>query len=180
MPRACTICTHPDRAAIDAALRAGKNYRLLADRYGTSATTLFRHRASHLNEALNRVAEARQREAITAAGRPEPSPDSGVTGSLDVPQQLKLANSVAIRVVQDGREQGDGRLVLQALGVVIRTLELQLKATEQGQSMPAQGSPSGLLASPEWATLRGQLARALRGYPEVAARVAELLDEESA
>jgi transposase-like protein len=49
MPRGCITCARPDRSAVDTALRSGETLRALAQRFGTSAAALFRHRASHLS-----------------------------------------------------------------------------------------------------------------------------------
>jgi len=48
MPRACSICTHPDREAIDTALTRGDAFRNIAPRFGTSVTALHRHKHEHL------------------------------------------------------------------------------------------------------------------------------------
>ena len=48
MPRSCSICTHPQRQAIDQALMAGAALRNIAPRFGTSVTALHRHRHAHL------------------------------------------------------------------------------------------------------------------------------------
>jgi hypothetical protein len=44
MTRVCTICRHPQRKAIDAALAALTPYRDIAERYGLSSSTLQRHK----------------------------------------------------------------------------------------------------------------------------------------
>jgi hypothetical protein len=41
--RFCTICTHAERAAIEAELEAGQPLRDIATAYGTSKTALHRH-----------------------------------------------------------------------------------------------------------------------------------------
>ena len=43
MPRACTVCAHPKRTAIEAALAAGESQREVAARFGLSKTALVRH-----------------------------------------------------------------------------------------------------------------------------------------
>ena len=48
MPRACSICIHPQILAIDAALAAGGVLRNIRQRCGTSTTTLHRHKHAHL------------------------------------------------------------------------------------------------------------------------------------
>lgn len=44
MPRKCTICEHPQRSEIDAALAAGDPLRNIAKRFGTSTAALSRHK----------------------------------------------------------------------------------------------------------------------------------------
>jgi hypothetical protein len=58
MPRVCTVCRHPDLEAIDKALVAGEPLRNIAERTGTSATALFRHKADHIPALLVKAQEA--------------------------------------------------------------------------------------------------------------------------
>lgn len=44
MPRACSVCTHPDLAALDEELAAGASLRYIAGRFGTSKSAVERHR----------------------------------------------------------------------------------------------------------------------------------------
>lgn len=49
MGRVCTVCQHPERKALDAALVAVESpYRDIARRYGLSKDALLRHKADHL------------------------------------------------------------------------------------------------------------------------------------
>jgi hypothetical protein len=48
MPRVCTICTHPARAAIDDGLEAGQSLRAVAGQYSLSKSSLDRHKAGHI------------------------------------------------------------------------------------------------------------------------------------
>jgi len=48
--RPCTICTHGERAAIEAELEAGQPLRDIAMEFGASKTALHRHRHLHLAE----------------------------------------------------------------------------------------------------------------------------------
>jgi len=73
MPRACSICTHRQRAEIEIALASGASFRNVAGRYGTSATALHRHR-KHVCQAEHRTKlqgenGAAGNETLTAAGR---------------------------------------------------------------------------------------------------------------
>jgi hypothetical protein len=48
MPRSCTICAHPERAAIDEALVTGEPMLALVQRYRLAADDVSCHRAAHL------------------------------------------------------------------------------------------------------------------------------------
>ncbi len=60
MARTCTICTHRDRATIDEALLAGTSFRNIAERFGTSATALYRHKRDHIPVTLARSHEIQE------------------------------------------------------------------------------------------------------------------------
>ena len=62
MPRTCTICTHPSRNAIDHALVAGEAYRSVANRFECSASAVFRHKSTHMLDAMLKAREAEERE----------------------------------------------------------------------------------------------------------------------
>ena len=47
MARSCSVCEHPERQAIEAALRSGASVRDLAGRFGASKTALWRHATLH-------------------------------------------------------------------------------------------------------------------------------------
>ncbi len=77
----CTACAHPDRAAIDAALAAGKSVRSLAALHGLSKSVVWRHRPHALGHGVPPVPpdpavppEPGQPEP-TAAGTTETPPD---------------------------------------------------------------------------------------------------------
>ena len=46
--RSCTVCTHPKRGAIDAALLDGRTYRAIAGHFGVSHLAVYRHKTNHL------------------------------------------------------------------------------------------------------------------------------------
>jgi hypothetical protein len=48
MPRVCTLCAHPARAASDNGLETGQSLRAIAAHYGFSKSAVDRHRGSHL------------------------------------------------------------------------------------------------------------------------------------
>jgi len=66
VPRVCTVCSHGDRPAINAALVAGEPKRAIAARFGLSESAVKRHAADHLPAAL--VTAARAAEVAEAEG----------------------------------------------------------------------------------------------------------------
>ena len=60
MPMTCRVCGHRKRGEIERALLAGTSLRNIAQRYGTSATALHRHKAEHLARHLVKAHEARE------------------------------------------------------------------------------------------------------------------------
>ena len=50
--RACTVCAHPARVEVDAALVAGTSYRHVATWHGLKMSAVFRHRRAHLAEPI--------------------------------------------------------------------------------------------------------------------------------
>jgi hypothetical protein len=51
MPRLCSICTHPDRVAVEAALHARTPFRTIASKWSVSKMALLRHRDAHVPPA---------------------------------------------------------------------------------------------------------------------------------
>lgn len=61
MARSCSVCEHPERQAIEAALRSGASVREVAARFGVSKTALWRHGALHsTNKVVIESGQARE------------------------------------------------------------------------------------------------------------------------
>ncbi len=58
MPQVCTVCTHADRSAINAALVSGEPKRAIASRYDLTAASVKRHARRHLPRALALATQA--------------------------------------------------------------------------------------------------------------------------
>jgi len=154
MPRTCTVCANPQRAAIDAALVAGEAFRHIASRHGVSTGALQRHRAEHIPAALSKAAEAEE-----------------TAHALDVVKQLRYINGAALTVLRDARTAGDGDLTLKAVDRVLKQISLQAKLLGDLDDRPQ----INVLVSPEWVALRGQLVAALLPFPEARVAVAAVL-----
>lgn len=156
MPRSCTICTHPERAAIERAMVAGVSYRHVASQWQTSTTSLQRHRAACLSADVVRVqADADDRRA------------------LDVVQQLRAINAATLAVLTQARATGKPDLVLRAVDRVQKQIELQAKLLGDLDERPQ----INVLLAPEWLTIRAALLTALRPHPAALASVSTALLE---
>lgn len=160
MPPKCSVCLHAERAAIDRVLLTnGDSFRNIAERFGTSATALHRHKMDHLADRMAAIAE---REA-----------EADVRTALDVVVELRRVNDAAKRVLQDAQDAGDGGLTLQATDRILRQVETQAKLI----GLLNDGSVTQIAVSmgADWPAIRAVLLRALGPYPEARAAVTDAL-----
>ncbi len=117
MPRVCTICTHFDREAIDAAIadRRG-SMRAIAREHDVSEDALRRHRDDHLGDVL---ASAKAAESVRA--------DDVVS------RVIRLANTAEAILVR-AEEKDDDELRLKALREARPTVELLARLAGRLQS----------------------------------------------
>lgn len=156
MPRTCTICSHPERDAIDAALLAGEACTQIAARYSTNEQkigrmALQRHKADHIPAAM---AEAHGAAAVASADT-----------LLD---QVRDLQRKTLKLLAQAERAGDLRTAVSAIGQARGNLELLAKLLGELQAQPT----INLLLAPEWVTVRGVLLVALAPYPEARAAVA--------
>ncbi len=162
MSRVCTICAHPDRAAIDTALVAGEPVRSVASRYVTiGRMAVQRHKDDHLPAMLAKAHEAGE-----------------VAHADDLLGQVRQLRGKAISILLQAERAGDLRTAL--MGVREARACVELLAEMEGELNRSQ-TVNVLIASPHWLETRNSLIAALRPFPEArAAVVAALLKLESA
>ena len=155
MPRTCTVCSHPDRPAVDTALIAGEPYRDIGRRFRVSKDAVARHKDEHLPAGMVKAQEV-----------------TDVRHAIDVVQQLKAINGVCMSVLKDARDQGDGDLALKAVDRIQRQIELQAKLIGELQQ---EGTTNIIVNNPEWVQIRTALMVALTPFPAAAQAVAGTL-----
>jgi hypothetical protein len=142
MPRVCTVCTHPDLAAIDRALIESTPNRRIAAQFRVSEASVRRHSSAHLPSTLVVASEAAkvkradglleeawrlqdEADALLAAAKKSGSVSAG-TQALQAAQR-GLALMATLRAqVQEG--MGPQRYV-------IRWLSTPLECPHCGQSL---------------------------------------------
>jgi hypothetical protein len=154
MPRACTVCVHADRPAIDQALVNGKGIRETSALFRVSEDALSRHKEGHIPETLARAAEA---EEVARA--------DGLLG------QLATLQADARRIGGKAETAGDLRTALAGIRELVRIVELTAKMIGELDDRPQVN----VLVAPEWLTVRAALLEALRPYPEARQAVARRL-----
>ena len=153
MPRACSICGHEHRDAMEDAFIAGQAKRRIASQHGVSERAVRYHMREHLPAllALARDAE-RAARADTLLDRME-ALQSQTLAILDAPE--------------------DQRTALAAIAQARRNLELIAEITEQ---LDRRGTVN-LELSVEWQEVKAVLVNTLASYPEAQQAVFNALEE---
>lgn len=154
MTRTCTICTHPERAKIEAALVTGTSYRDIARQFGLGKDAVMHHGSEHVKAEIAEHKEARDEAQ-----------------ALDVVKQLRTINYHALAILSDARAGNKPDLALKAMDRVQRQIELQAKLLGDLDERPQ----INILVSSEWLTLRAAVLRALLPYAEARLAVAAAL-----
>ena len=155
MPRTCSICTHPQRAAIDRALtEMSDSNRRIASQHDVSERAIRDHKANHLKVRMLKAVERREEADIRTA--------------IDVVAQLKAINGAALTVLKDARDAGDGDLALKAIDRIQRQIELQAKLIGE----LSDGNTVNIVIAPEWVRIRTAILEALKPFPDASQAVA--------
>lgn len=154
MPRVCTVCSHAERSTIDKALVAGEPFRNIAERFETSSTALFRHKADHIPPAL-----AKAQEAAT------------VREASSLLQEVRTLRSKAVAILMAAERTGDLRTALAGVREARGCLELLAEMEGQVDKRPIVN----LTLSPEWIVVRSALLSALAPFREARIAVADRL-----
>ncbi len=160
MPRTCTICTHPERDAIDKALAVANNLREMSAKFRVSEDALSRHKAAHVPLLLAKAEETRQVEHAKDV----------VAHALDVVEQLKIINRSTLAILEEARTARDHDLALRAIDRVQRQIELQAR-------LLGDLEPEGSVTINVNAELVQVLLAALAPFPEARQAAAQAILE---
>jgi hypothetical protein len=150
MPRSCTVCCHPDRAAIDRELVTGTAFPAIAAKYRVSADAVGRHKAGHLLVQLVKA------HAAEDASRGD-----------DLLDRLESLTADARRIGKKAEANGDYRTALMGIRELVRIVEVLAELRGELDRRPVN-----ILVMPEWVGLRAGLLAALQPFPEARAAVA--------
>lgn len=147
MPPRCTLCTSPHRDEIDAALVEGRlPLRNIAERFGTSAPTLLRHK----EHVPGRLALAKRAEE---EGKAE-----------DLLEKLRRLEADLRRLLAKAEKDGDYRAAIAAIRMSLDVVDLARRA-EAERLAAEQDRIQRILDSPEWIEIRETLTATLEVFP---------------
>src|SRR5918997_1142496 len=155
MPRACTVCEHPEREAIDRVLVGGASNRSAASLYDVSEASVRRHKSNHLPAKLvmaERAAEVAEADTLL--------------------EQVKGLQGRAYAILEKAEENGELRTALGAIREARGNLELLAKLLGELDERPQ----INLNVSPEWLELRAVIVTALEPHPEARGAIVEALE----
>lgn len=151
MPRACTICSHPDNHAIDLDLVNRVSYRTVSHQYAVSVDALKRHLREHIPEVLVKGREAEE-----------------VADADDLLRELRSEKSDIQRLKGLAESGQDYRTALLAVDKALKALELQARVAQLIDDSPK----INILIAPE---VQQVIINALSPYPDARLAVADAL-----
>jgi hypothetical protein len=130
-------------AAINAALISGGTYRNVAERYGTSATTIVRHRP-HIARAIEKVKRVAATRLDKAAEKQETAVAiREVVEARTLLERLLEVHRVTKEILTEARESKDGNMALRA--IVRMENQLLLEARLLGELKDAAPAPQPVI-----------------------------------
>jgi hypothetical protein len=156
MPRRCTVCSHPEREAINKALVAGEPYRTVANRYESlSQAAVQRHQENHLPATLARAKEAGE-----------------IAHADSLLEDVRSLQRRTLAILEATEETSEHRVALAAIREARSNLELLAKLLGELDDRPVVN----LLISPEWIELRAVIVGALEPHPEARGDILRALE----
>lgn len=154
MPRTCSICIHAKRSEIEKCLIDSVPYRIIASRFGTSPTSLQRHKADHLP---GKIVQAKAVQEIEEAG--------------DLLSQVQSLRRKSLDLLDKAERAGDYRTALAGVKEARACIETLLEVEGKLDRRPT----FNITLSPQWIEIRAVVIGALRDHPEAAQAVAAAL-----
>lgn len=151
----CTICRHPERAAIEAAITNGLSLRHIASQFMVGYKAVERHKEHVAQEVkASKVAQSETR-------------------AFDVVKQLREINDVARAIMQASLEAKKNGTALFAIDRIQKQLELQAKLLGDLNEAPQVN----VYITPEWREIRATIVHALVPFPEARIACANALSQ---
>jgi hypothetical protein len=168
--RPCNTCQHLKRPEIDRRLAGGEPLTHIADDYGLSQSSLYRHRANCLG--LGSANEIKKEAARgSAAVALLPSKETLAGAYLDLRGRID-------RIVAQAEKEGSLRVALSGLASVRQTLDSLARLATHDEAASANGNDAAQTgANADPTKIAERLIQKFDQEPEVKARIAAALVE---
>ena len=156
----CSVCTHPDAAAINTELIRSVPVRDIAQRYGLGKSSVHYHGKNHLPRVVEdgaNLLDEKKKEEMRAA--------------LDVVDQLRAANEATWQVFREAQEEGNRADRLWSIDRIQKQVTLQAKLLGD---IGGSKTEINILIAPQ---VQQVILAALDPYPQARVAVAEALRE---
>jgi hypothetical protein len=161
----CGACLHPKRELIDLGLITGTPKATLAQRFDISVDTLSRHAANHLPPQVRAAIMTQLAPSEIDLEALQRSESESLLASL-IAQRARLST-----MAQAALEHDLPQVAVRCENAVLQNLELVSKLL--GQLIHrSEIVTKSFLVTPDYLRFRSILIEELRGYPELAARIA--------
>lgn len=151
MPRHCSICDHPERAAIERATVEGVANRRIAAQYAVTERAVRNHKAKHLPAKLSRAHEAKE-----------------TAQADDLLAQVKQLRGKSVSILLKAEQSGDLKTALMGIREARSCIELLGKLSGE----LAERQTMTIISSPEWPAVYRAILQNLEPYPAVRAAIA--------
>jgi hypothetical protein len=158
MSRTCTICSHKQRASIEAAIVAGTSNREITSTFSVGRMAIERHATNHLIQAIK---VAKQEQDLQS-------------GSIALERMARgegIVDAILDEYWNEEKKQKVPELALKALAELRRQVELRAKLEGELDEHSIT-----ITSIPEWRELRALLLDALRLHPQAKLAVIRALE----
>jgi hypothetical protein len=156
VPRACTVCSHEERDAIEDAFIAGVPKRRIATQYGVGEKAVRHHIREHLPALLTLARDAERA--------------SRADSLLD---RIEALQSRPLAILEATEQTQDHRVALSAIREARGNLELIGEVTRELDRTPTLN----LHLNPEYIAVRTAIVKAVEPYPEVRDAISQAMLE---
>lgn len=166
MARQCTICSHPERAKIEAAVVANVTYRHIASQFNVGYKSVERHKDNCMQAAIQSVQQKQAEQTAHAVEQAEERKEHFVWNLLD---EMKWLHEETRELHKAAKDEGD----YGATGKALSEARQQMKLFSELLAGQEPGQAEKLEA--EWIAVREAIFVALEPFPEALLAVAEAL-----
>ena len=170
-PAQCGLCTHPDRARIEALRVGGVSLRVLSNQFGISKDIIHRHFQSH-------VSDRRRAELTAGPAKVEQLANAAADESRGLLDYLAITRTVLFSQFLNAAEAGDRPGVAHIAGRLLDSLRELARLTGELRDVSGisiTNNTLNVVGSPEFAALSKGLLDIARAHPAAKADIVALL-----